>query len=70
MDDIAEQIARRDRLMRKLSFERTHAERMAAMAELQKRAWKTLRQNPAGYAHFIRRNFKARATSWTESHDG
>lgn len=61
MDDIAEQLARRDRLRRKLAREKSSEQRMADMARLQAAMWATLRQSPAGYAHFLRRNFKARA---------
>jgi len=31
------------------------------MTQIQKTMWATLRSSPEGYAHFLRRNFKARA---------
>jgi hypothetical protein len=61
MDDLAEQLARRDRYRRKLAWAKTPEQRMREMAEMQERAWAVLRSNPAGYAWFMRRNFKARA---------
>lgn len=35
--------------------------RIQAMMDLQQKAWDLLRSSPQGYAHFLRRNFKARA---------
>jgi hypothetical protein len=61
MEDMAEQFARRDRYRRKLAWAKTPEQRLAEMAELQEYAWATLRQNPQGYAWFIRRNYKKRA---------
>jgi hypothetical protein len=61
MDDLTEQLARRDRLRRKLALLKTPEQRMADFARLQQRMWTTLLSNPQGYAHFLRRNFKARA---------
>jgi len=61
MDDIAEQLARRDRYLRKVDLQKTPEQRMDEMALLQQRAWTILRSSPEGYARFIRRNFKARA---------
>jgi transposase InsO family protein len=63
MDDIATQTARRNEFRRKLTQRKTYAERMRDMDVLQERMWATLRKNPAGYAHFLRRNFKARSIS-------
>jgi hypothetical protein len=63
MDDIAEQLAIRDRYRRKLALLKTPEERMRDMAKLQERAWAILKNNPQGYAHFLRRNYKARAIS-------
>jgi len=39
----------------------TPAERLAAMRRLLEASWAMVRRNPAGLAHFRRRNFKARA---------
>ena len=61
MDDLAKQLALRDRLRRKLALQKSHSHRMRDMAELQERMWATLRRSPEGYAHFLRRNFQARA---------
>jgi hypothetical protein len=70
MDDIAEQLARRDSYRRKLALLKTPAERMRDFAELQRRSRAILESNPEGYAHFIRRNFKARAIKFEEPHGG
>jgi len=70
MDDIAEQLARRDRFMRNLALRKTSRERMEDMGRLQERMWAILRSSPAGYAHFMRRNFKARAIRVKESDAG
>lgn len=63
VDDIAEQFSRRDRFRRKLALQKTPAQRMADMARRQQMMWATLQRSPNGYAHFLRRNFKARAIS-------
>lgn len=62
-DDIAAQLAVRDRLREKLASQKTPSQRMQDMARLQETMWATLRQSADGYAHFLRRNFKARAIS-------
>jgi hypothetical protein len=61
MDDIASQFELRDSFRRKMALLKTPAERMRDMAKLQERACAILRSNPQGYAHFLRRNYKARA---------
>jgi GAF domain-containing protein len=61
MDDPAEQLASRDRLRKQLALAATPAERLRDMARLQETTWEILRRSPEGYAHFLRRNFKARA---------
>jgi hypothetical protein len=61
MDDIAQQLARRDRVRRHYWQSLTHEQRLDEMSRLQARAWAILRSNPDGYAHFMRRNMKARA---------
>jgi hypothetical protein len=61
MEDIAEQLARRDRLRRHLAMRKTPEQRMAQMDRMQKQAWAVLRSNPEGYAHFLKRNYKARS---------
>ena len=61
MPDPAQQLVRRDRLRRQLAARATPAERVRDLARLQDATWAILRGSPAGYAHFLRRNFKARA---------
>jgi hypothetical protein len=63
--EIAEQLARRDRLRKKLAAGETYSERMQKMAELQEATWKPLQASPTGWAHFLRRNFRARAIDVT-----
>jgi hypothetical protein len=61
MDDIPRQLAARDRMRRRLALQATPAERVRDMMRLSQATWDLLRQSPEGYAHFLRRNFKARA---------
>jgi hypothetical protein len=61
MDNIAEQLAIRDRFRRRLALQKTPEERMRDMARLQESAKAEMRRSPEGYAHFLRRNFRARA---------
>jgi len=61
MDDVAEQLARRDRFLRHQQMQMTPEQRMAEMQRLQEQAFALLKQSPKGYAHFIARNFKKRA---------
>lgn len=61
MDEIAAQLAARDRLRRHLEAQKTYAQRLREMAQLQAATWELLRKSPQGYAHFLRRNFKARS---------
>jgi hypothetical protein len=61
MDDIAEQLAIRDRFLRRRQAAMTPVERLVRMQELQAQAWEILRNSPEGYANFIRRNFRKRA---------
>jgi hypothetical protein len=61
MDELAEQLARRDRVRRFLAMKKTPEQRMTDMAKLQRAMWERMRSSPEGYAHFLRRNFKARA---------
>ena len=61
MQDITEQLARRDRFRRALALAKTPEQRMEDMAKLQERMWATLTSSPDGYAHFLRRNFRKRA---------
>jgi hypothetical protein len=61
MDDTADQLAGRDRYRRKLNWAKTPEERVAEMWRYLKSADAVLRSNPAGYAHFLRRNYRKRA---------
>jgi len=61
MDHLSKQLAIRDRMRKRLTAQSTPAERLEKMLRLQRRAWDLLQQSPQGYAHFLRRNFKARA---------
>ena len=63
-----EQLELRNRFMRSHYMRMTPTQRLAAMARLQDAAWQRLRQSPEGYAHFIRRNFKARAVNFEPKH--
>jgi hypothetical protein len=69
VDDISEQLALRDSCRRKVALLKTPEERVRDMAALQQRMWKLRELNPAGYAHFMRRNFKARAVDFEGPHD-
>ncbi|HEY8665926.1 MAG TPA: hypothetical protein VIL86_04630 [Tepidisphaeraceae bacterium] len=51
----------RDRLMRRQAALLTPEERMARMEALQNACFAALQANPAGWEHFLRRNFKKRA---------
>jgi hypothetical protein len=70
VDDIAEQFARRDRAQRRYWQSLTYEQRLDEMSRLQARAWAILRSNPEGYAHFIRRNMKARAIPVNKTNGG
>jgi hypothetical protein len=61
MDDISRQLAARDRMRRRLALQATPEDRVRDMMRLSQATWDLLRQSPDGYAHFLRRNFKARA---------
>jgi hypothetical protein len=61
MDDLSEQLAARDRFRRALYRSQTPDERMREMMRLQQATWDALLASPAGYAHFLRRNFRKRA---------
>ena len=63
-EELGDQLAFRDAFLKRYHLRLTPAERLAAMARLQNSAWERLRQSPEGYAHFIRRNFKARAVNF------
>jgi hypothetical protein len=59
-----------ERYRRKLAWRKTPEERMRDMDRLQERMWAILRSSPQGYAHFMRRNFKARAIDVKKLHGG
>jgi len=57
MEDVSAQLAARDRYRRRASLLKSPEERMAEMWRLQQAMWARLQSNPAGYAHFLRRNY-------------
>jgi hypothetical protein len=61
MNPAGDQLAFASDLRRRLTLRKTPSQRMRDMRRLQETAWATLRRSPTGYAHFLRRNFKARA---------
>lgn len=56
---IEEAFAKRDRYRKAMNARRTPQERLAAMRDLQQRAWAAM--SPAGRDGFIRRNIRQRA---------
>ena len=60
-EEVARLFAIRDSFRKKLAARETYSQRMQKMAILQEATWKALRASPTGWAHFLRRNFKARA---------
>jgi hypothetical protein len=68
MDDIAAQLAIRDRFRRNLAMRETPAQRLAAMFQLQESTWNLLKSSPQGWDRFIRRNFKRRAIPWKKEY--
>jgi hypothetical protein len=69
VDDITEQLARRDSFRRKLALRMTPEQRMHEMAQRQRALEELLERSGEGYLHFLRRNFKARAIDVRELHD-
>jgi hypothetical protein len=65
MEDITEQLALRDRYLKKVNGAKTPEQRMAEAWVFLKFVDATMRSNPAGYAKFVRRNYKKRATTWS-----
>jgi len=63
MDELTQQLRLRDQMRRKLALQKTPSQRMSDMRRLQETTRATLRSSPNGYAHFLRRNFKARAVA-------
>ncbi len=61
--EIERQLAIRDSYRRKLAWAKTPEQRMREMREMQKAAFEVMRQNPVGYAHFLRRNYRKRSIS-------
>ncbi|QOV90438.1 hypothetical protein [Humisphaera borealis] len=68
MEDIAEQLAIRDRFLKRISEHRTPEERMELMARLQRQARGLLTDNPEGYSNYTRRNMNKRAIDFAENH--
>jgi len=63
-----QQLARRNRLMRREAAKLTPQQRMERMAVIQRRAFELLRQNPEGWDRFWRRNLKKRAVPRDPNH--
>ncbi len=61
MSELDDQLASRDRFLKRRWATLTPSQRFQEMMQLQERSWNLLRSNPEGYQHFLRRNFKARA---------
>ncbi|MCC6423145.1 MAG: hypothetical protein IT447_06665 [Phycisphaerales bacterium] len=61
MLDERNQLALRDRLMRREAAKLTPEQRMERMEALQQQAFELLRQNPQAWDRFWRRNLKKRA---------
>jgi hypothetical protein len=68
MDDIAAQLAIRDRFRRKLAMRQTAAERVETMFRIQESTWELLRSSPQGWDRFLRLNFKKRAIPWKKEY--
>ena len=60
MDDLQNQLEKRDRRRRHLQSLKTPEQRLEEMSALQA-TWDLLRASPAGYAQFLRLNFKKRS---------
>ena len=56
----------RDRALRARGLALSPRERLAEMQRLIDEAWALLEKNPAGKAHFLKRNFKARRIPSTQ----
>ena len=61
MDEIAEKIELRNRVMRRCYLALAPHERIERMRQLHQWGLDRLRHNPSGLANFIRRNFARRA---------
>jgi hypothetical protein len=63
IDPTADMLTARDRARRARDRALSPAERLAAMRQLIERSWGALERHPEGRAHFLRRNFRARAVT-------
>jgi hypothetical protein len=54
-------LAARDRHLRSRVLALTPSERLAAMRSLMASSWAALQRHPEGMAHWLRRNYRARA---------
>jgi hypothetical protein len=57
----AEQLARRDRLMRHAAAQMTPQERVVRAQEMHEQAMRQLQSNPEAFERFMRRNLSQRA---------
>lgn len=63
MDEIADQLQVRDRVMRRMQAQLTPEQRMARWEVLQAECFAALRASPEGYRRFMERNRRQRAVS-------
>jgi hypothetical protein len=61
VDDIAEQLRRRDQHRKRLAAQMTPEQRLERMAQMQAYSWQLLQQNPEALDRFWRRNLRQRA---------
>ncbi len=61
MASLEEQLEIRRRMMRRMQWEMTPEQRLERFDALIRSAFAVLKQNPEGYARFIRRNYRKRA---------
>ena len=61
MENEAEQLARRDRMMRAMAAQMTPEQRIARGREMHEWAMRQLRGNPEAFDRFMRRNLRQRA---------
>lgn len=54
-------LAARDRHLRSRALALTPSERLAAMRAILESSWAALQRHPEGMAHWLRRNYRARA---------
>jgi hypothetical protein len=63
---IADQLAIRDRFRGRIWAAQSWEERLVALDRHLTSSEATMRTSPQGYAHFLRRNYRKRSTDWTD----